>query len=148
MGQSTGIPVTAPATVRPSSATPRPADVPGSDWSTGRVGAIVERVCVARGDIIEPDQVPVQLRDDRQQQAEAHVSKSRVFDALDLDGNGKLSKEELVEVCTRTLHQRSWLFPSHSYAWLTYGCDAMATATAAVHAHLVVGNGGLGRSET
>ena len=75
------------------------------------MGAIVERICIAPGDVVEPDQILVELRDDRQLQSgtsptagQDQMSKSVIFDALDLDGNGNLSKQELVEVRAAAIH--------------------------------------------
>ena len=55
---------------------------------------------VKPGQIIEPGAALVEITDTRKRQHHqtAALGKDAVFDALDLDGSGELSREELVEV--------------------------------------------------
>ena len=102
VAQSPQTVVTAPVTIRASTAAPAAAATTrGAALQSRRHGAVVERVCVAPGDLVEPGQTLVEIRDRRPPMSAASkdtMGKRAVFDALDLDGSGELSKDELVEV--------------------------------------------------
>eukprot|EP01045_Picozoa_sp_COSAG04_P023663 COSAG04_NODE_2845_length_3492_cov_65.679340_3_plen_301_part_00 len=91
--KSSTIVVEAPASVLPSTAA-------ASNVAATRSGAVVKAVKVKPGQIIEPGAALVEITDTRKRQHHqtAALGKDAVFDALDLDGSGELSREELVEV--------------------------------------------------